>query len=80
MSKKILIGGGVALVALVVAVASMLLFAKVQPTEAEVRTAVELTLPDGAVVAVLASTDRRKRVQQGSRQRPRARRRNRPPR
>lgn len=50
MSKKILIGGGVALVALVVAVASMLLFAKVQPTEAEVRAAVEMALPDGAVV------------------------------
>lgn len=50
MSKKILIGGGVALVALVVAVASMLIFAKVQPTEAEVRTAIELALPDGAVV------------------------------
>lgn len=50
MSKKILIGGGMALVALVVAVASMLLFAKVQPTEAEVRAAVEMALPDGAVV------------------------------
>jgi len=50
MSKRILVGGGVALVALVVAVASMLLYAKVQPTEAEVRAAVELALPDGAVV------------------------------
>lgn len=50
MSKKILIGGGMALVALVVAVASMLLFAKVQPTEAEVRAAVEMALPEKAVV------------------------------
>lgn len=50
MSKKILVGGGVALVALVVALTSMLLFAKVQPTEAEVRAAVQSALPEGAVI------------------------------
>lgn len=50
MSKKFMAGAVVALIAIVVGVASMVLLAKVQPTEAEVRAAVELTLPEGAKI------------------------------
>lgn len=50
MSKKVIVGAGAALAVLLVAIASWFIFAKAQPTEAEVRAAIQSALPQGAVI------------------------------